>query len=1355
MSSLLRNNYALMMFYVRERLWRHAELVCTETIKSTDSWVLRVWRALCYDQQGQSNEALREYKAAEQRRETNIPALMGIALIYRRNKDTEGLSLVERSLGDSSHANDVDGWVQAAALAWAAGDTSGARDILMRFQDGFDEHRDEYTNLATVRAWVDLSTGRGAFLEKSGALLRKVMEMEDQDGQTMDLDAAMGRVVFYERKFQFFLAQQLLNKLIVSRPNFTPALVVKARHLMKAEDWDQCWETTKRILAKEKTNLEALALNTLFLLVKDARYEDAAAQLPRLFEAVKEKEPKNAALFFEYARCFSRLSGNYLPLLGVTTQFAEVAHRMASQRGDYFAELGYQQTLRGEYKAAIATFKKASATPDSSITPLLGLIRCLILTGDLDEAAKQIEFPNEIQAPNQRNAELSLLNAILQWRRHKNHAKTLVFLDQAAEAIRQDVGTYQTGMELYIRLNPPLMLDIAKEYMQHCRTEPPDPTVPKADPIAEKCRRHLELLLRHVPGCLEAQLLLSRIYFVSGDLNRAQTMITKSIRHVHVLPEAFLLSAQICQYIGNASLASQALEQALTLDFDMKDQPQYNLLHGIVLGMMNKYQNALEALQLALKLTKEKSRVTTKGRPLQPLSLQDHVSLYLQLAQTYLRLRDTEEARATLVEATAMFKETTQAGRVAIANAMIAARTDMDKAVEILKQVPPRSEFFTAAKTRMANLYLTYRQNRHMYANCFEELVEEVPTAQSYFQLGEAYTNIQEPEKAIAAYERAKAMDPENAELAVRIGRALVSTHDYQRAVRYYRDAVASDGVNFTVLADLATLYWRLGAPDHAISLLTEAPAHQSEPDVGETVERAIERVNCTLLMCKIYRDSQKSDAATEALLRARGFQEHVLHHMMRSETQETIYQQKIVAATIALELGGYYASIGDAQRAKEFYQEARMYDESNEEVLLAIARLLLDGGDATACEEQCNAVLRISPKSEEAVVILADVMIRQHRFDDAAQHFSQILDKTPDNYKALAQYVRLLRHAGRLGDAEKVLERVEELVPLGQRHPSGLSFARGLYHRYCYENLEALRAFNAARLPVDDSPWSIPALTNMIEMYLFSSNEELWVDTVLRDEDKNENVRIAERLLLQMPDGESRDILQGYCWMASKKRSLVERAIKEFKQICATSETMQQHQRSFNDEKDAKEEEKDEDERLLSDANRPPQASGRLNVPVRVGLAIAYFIAGLEKKAAAELKRIVYMPFDPITIDAVHRARLLAAHMSILREDLKMAQGILQKNIEVNKSCPQTWLMMGSVHEIGMSHDEAAECYENAWKLTKERDPSVGYKLAFHRMKSGKIVSAIDVCRKVLEVHPSYPKIHEVMDACCSLLRP
>nr|CCC92868.1 predicted tetratricopeptide repeat protein [Trypanosoma congolense IL3000] len=1361
MPSLIRTNYALMLFYAREKLWRHAELVCSDTIKTTDSWIFRVWRALCYDKQGQPNEALREYKAAQQRRETVIPALMGIVLIYRRSKDTEGLAAAERALeaheGDDP-ASSIDGWVQAATMTWVSGDVNGARDILLRFQDSHNVHRDECTNLATVRAWVDLSMGRGAFLEKCGSLFHQVMEMESQNGESMDIDATMGRVAFLERKCQFFPAQQLLNKLIVSYPNFTPALVVKARHLMKAEDWEQCAETTKRILAKDKTNLDALGLNTLFLLVKDARYEAAAAQLPSLLEALQEKEPKNATLFFEYAQCFARLGGAYPPLLDVTILFAEAAHRMAPQNSEYLSEVGYQQLLRGDYKTALATFKKASSAANSSVAPLLGLIRCLICTGSLDEAAKQIEFPNEIQEPNQRNPELSALNAILNWRRERNQVKALHFLDQTAEAIRQEVAPCSSGMELYIKLNPPLVLEVAKEYMQHCRTEPPDSSWHKVDPIAERCKKHLELLLRHVPGCLEGQLLLSKVYFVTGNLNKAQSMITTSIRHEHALPDAFLLSAQICQYIGNVSLASQALEQALTLDFEVKDQPLYNLLHGSVLGMMNKHKEALGSLQEALRITKDKSQVTSKGRPVQPLSVPDHVSLYLLLAQNHLKLHDVEEARNVVAEATALFKDTAQAGRVAIANAMIAARTDVDKALEILRQVPPRSEFFIAAKTRMANIYLIHRQNRQMYAECFEQLVEDMATAQSYIALGDAYTTIQEPEKAISAYEKAKAMDPENSELAVLIGRALVSTHDYQRAIRYYRDAVAADKSKFAVRADLATLFWHLGAVDHAITVLKEAPAYQSEPDVGEGVERAIERVNCALLMCKINRDTQSADLAAEALLQARGFQEHVLRNMMRNETRETIYQQKVIAATISLELGRYYASVGEVERAKECYQESRMYDESSEAPLLASARLLLQCGDENACEEQCNAVLRINPSCEEAVVILADLMIRRNCFDDAANHFSQLLDKTPNNYDALVQYINLLRQAGRLSDAKAVLERAEGLLGVGQRPDPALSFARGLYHRYNHESTEALCAFNAARLRSDDAQWSEKALVNIIEMYLVPTNEELWVDTQMCEEDRNENVKVAERLLIQMPPGDTRDILQAYCWLASKKRQLVERAAKEFSRICASTErngATNGTDKTKTAKKGDGDGSDDEDNKLLQGMNETPAYTGRTNVHARVGLAIAHYISGHVEKAAKDLSSIVLLPFDPATGDSVHRARLLSAHISLTKKDFKMARVMLQKALEINKSCPRVHLLMGATHEGEDNHTEAAQCYEEAWKLTKERDPSVGYKLAFHQMKSGKLLQAIEVCRKVMEAHPAYPRISDVVDVCRSLLRP
>ena len=119
----------------------------------------------------------------------------------------------------------------------------------------------------------------------------------------------------------------------------------------------------------------------------------------------------------------------------------------------------------------------------------------------------------------------------------------------------------------------------------------------------------------------------------------------------------------------------------------------------------------------------------------------------------------------------------------------------------------------------MAQLYLSLRGNRRAFARCYEEVVEAMPSVQSYMHLGDAYAGIQEPDKAIVAYEKARAMDPNNAELSVKIGRTLVTTHDYQRALRYYRDAVVAEPNLSNLRSDLAGLYWRLGDHDKAVPL--------------------------------------------------------------------------------------------------------------------------------------------------------------------------------------------------------------------------------------------------------------------------------------------------------------------------------------------------------------------------------------------------------------------------------------------------------------------------------------------------------------------------------------------------------
>ena len=50
--------------------------------------------------------------------------------------------------------------------------------------------------------------------------------------------------------------------------------------------------------------------------------------------------------------------------------------------------------------------------------------------------------------------------------------------------------------------------------------------------------------------------------------------------------------------------------------------------------------------------------------------------------------------------------------------------------------------------------------------------------------------DIQEPEEAIQYYEKALEKDSENIQLIREVGHALVMTHDYNRAIKYYEQSL-------------------------------------------------------------------------------------------------------------------------------------------------------------------------------------------------------------------------------------------------------------------------------------------------------------------------------------------------------------------------------------------------------------------------------------------------------------------------------------------------------------------------------------------------------------------------------------
>ena len=55
------------------------------------------------------------------------------------------------------------------------------------------------------------------------------------------------------------------------------------------------------------------------------------------------------------------------------------------------------------------------------------------------------------------------------------------------------------------------------------------------------------------------------------------------------------------------------------------------------------------------------------------------------------------------------------------------------------------------------------------------------------------FYKLQEPERALEIYEEARKRNPRDTQLAAKMGQALQKTHQYGKAINYYREAVKNE----------------------------------------------------------------------------------------------------------------------------------------------------------------------------------------------------------------------------------------------------------------------------------------------------------------------------------------------------------------------------------------------------------------------------------------------------------------------------------------------------------------------------------------------------------------------------------
>ncbi|KAL5010855.1 hypothetical protein ScPMuIL_013160 [Solemya velum] len=949
-----------------------------------------------------------------------------------------------------------------------------------------------------------------------------------------------------------------------------------------------------------------------------------------------------------------------------------------------------------------------------------------LLENQLDEASQQIEFLNEIQQSIGRSSDLAYLSAVLATKKKQSPEKITALLNEAIEIHFGSLKGYPLGVQYFYMLNPDFLIQVVKDLLM-LGPQTPVTMGQAVNPVLKRCSQVLDALVRAVPGLMEGLFYLSKVKFLAGDIDAAQGTLNHCLEVDPMYSDGHILMAQIYLYQGNFKLANQSLEVGLSHNFMVRDHPLYHLIKARIWKKQGNLPEAIKTLQMSMMLpgvkTSGKRAGSGKKTTAQPISVNDRVSVFLELAEAHRLQGEQPEAAKVMQDAINEFEGSPEEVRITIANAELSlARGDTEMALGMLRNITPEQPYFVQAREKMADIYLNYRKDKRLYASCYRELVDKHPSPHTCILLGDAYMSIQETDKAIDVYEAALKKNPRDASLASKIGQALVKTHNYGKAINYYEAALKSGGQSF-LRHDLAELLLKLRQYDKAEKVLKKALDEEAQ---SSDLDIMMEHTRYLVLLAKVYQKLEQMEDAIQSLTRAKDMQTRVLKRV-QLEQPDAVAAQKQLAADICSQMAKDAENQKDYEKAIKFYKEALVFNEDDSKVMLNVAGLYLTTEDLDACQHQLMMLLKNEKENDAATIMLADLMFRRNEYDSAMFHFQQLLHIQPDHYEALSRLVDLQRRAGKLEEVPKFLELAENASP---RSPfeAGFNYCKGLYEWYLGNPTEALKLFNKAR---KDSDWGNLSTYNMVEICLNPDSDTVGGEVFesvdgegggsASDKADSEQmaVRTAERLLKEVKPkaGDLRlRLLENMALIATKQKQSVEKALSAFMEISAN-------------EKD--------------------------HVGALYGMAAAYMVLKQTPRARNQLKRLAKANWTMHEAEDLEKAWLLLSDIFIQGGKYDMATDILKRVLEHNKSCTKAHEYMGFIMEKESSYKDAAQNYENAWKYGKKNNPAIGFKLAFNYLKAKRYVDAIDICHHVLAGHPNYPKIKkEILDKARSSLR-
>ncbi len=309
---------------------------------------------------------------------------------------------------------------------------------------------------------------------------------------------------------------------------------------------------------------------------------------------------------------------------------------------------------------------------------------------------------------------------------------------------------------------------------------------------------------------------------------------------------------------------------------------------------------------------------------------------------------------------------------------------------------------------------------------------EQESSPELHNNLGRIYLRDGEPKKALAEFEKALALDPNDAEALLNIGAIHQGEGKSDLAQHFVQRALSVDPNSIGALAQLAEIRRDQEDLDEAIRLFAEAlEIDDSQPflfmGVGDVLQRAgryEEAVQAFQHVLELEPDSFK----------ARYNLGVTYTNMGRVEEAIAIYEEALELAPKDIEapaarnnLGAIFLAQGDADRALEHFEAALKAAPANVESRYNAAILYLEKGRTDEALKLLEEAVKLEPNHEQVNLRLGLGYLGAGRGQDAYKCLLLVRRLYPENWAATIGLAALHARANELDTAKELLAEALE----------------------------------------------------------------------------------------------------------------------------------------------------------------------------------------------------------------------------------------------------------------------------------------------------------------------------------------